>query len=130
MKKVYEVFVDHVEINVSFRGGRRDIRYNQTWTTQDIIDEYNRKTSREPWRIGFFTSIEEARKAFDEEARRAGTHLRDGQIGKLLLADIVTLEQNTYDVDEDGEEWLDQGFIVDWYAEPFTVEDDDEEEEE
>lgn len=119
----YEIMRGSQEIVLSGRGLFAD------WSQKDILDAWYRSGNTDERVVESYDTLEEAQKAFEQAKKTCSTYLSQGSVHKLLECDIITLERNTYTVDEDGEEWFDQGEMLDDYAEPINLRPQEEEEE-
>lgn len=76
------------------------------WTTQDIIDAYDREGNRFPTLIAQADTLEEIIPLFEKESRGARTDEVQGYCNRVFLTgEMYWVEENEYD--DDGE--FDQG---------------------
>ena len=97
----------------------------QPWTTEEIINAYNNESWHETELILTTENKEEAKAFFEKEKEHCITRYVKHTFGYLLEADILTFAEE--ELDEEGE--FISGDYIDQYADPYTVEETEEDEE-
>lgn len=97
-------------------------------TESEIIDAYFDNTANYPELVGKFDTLEEATKAY--EKIKVTTVKKQGWTNSLIIADVAYIEEEEWEVDEDGEEFFVCGNSLNAKAAPYVEEEDDEDDEE
>lgn len=77
------------------------------WTATDMLEYHNNRTSTYLELVASFDTKEEAGKFFEEEKKNCSSYYQDGYNGKLVLFDLIELQENEYDEDGDLIQTLD-----------------------
>lgn len=110
MMKRYEIYKDHFET-----------KYNgKSMTADEVIDAYMDATSLEPELVGQYSTKEEAMTEWEKYNSLVDTRIVDGNNGKLLVGEIVYLEE--VECNEEGEPLF--GDWLEYNAEGFETVDD------
>lgn len=115
--KVLVIIASRTEIRYIISAETFEAPFDKTWTTDELIDEWESQSWNDAEVIEELHDADEARKAFENEKNRAYTFKRQGVAGAYLEVKIIRLEAAYY---EDGE--LDHADELDIYAEPFCDE--------
>lgn len=99
-------------------------RKGTEWTANDIMDAYHSELSTDPELIGRFETLEEAKKAIRDDfgMPMCSTSEQRGNIGWLLVGQLVYISEDEYEVDEDGEEDFSQEVCIhEFFAEAMPA---------
>lgn len=105
----FEITKENIEI---LRSKRSEILYVPT---DDIVGEYL-SGDRDERIVASYADEDTARAEFEALKRECSTGISTGTVHQIITADVLVLWRNEYD----GED-LDQGEILDSYAEPYSV---------
>ena len=94
------------------------------WTSGEIKNAYLAKASHDPELLGRFETLAEAQQAIRDNFGNpmCSTLEQRGNIGWLLVGQIVYISEDEYDVDEDGDEdFLQELCIHEFFAEAYPA---------
>ena len=97
------------------------------WTSGEIKNAYLAKASHDPELLGRFETLAEAQQAIRDNFGNpmCSTLEQRGNIGWLLVGQIVYISEDEYDVDEDGDEdFLQELCIHEFFAEAHPAAED------
>ena len=102
-------------------------KHGAGWTADEIKNTYLAKTSNDPELLGRFETLAEAQRAIRDGFGNpmCSTSEQRGNIGLLLVGQIVYVSEDEYDADEDGEEDFSQEICIhEFFAEAHPAAED------
>lgn len=99
-KTYYELCTFNIEMS----------KYDRRYNTPEAV--YQHETNTTPFTKKRFKTLEAAQKEYEQRGYNVPDEMRD--MGHYWLGELRYIEQNTYSIDEDGdEEWISGGDWID-----------------